>query len=124
MGSHDVTTVRRLFEAHGRDDGDAFIELLHPDVEYLGWTDAHRVYRGHGEMRTWLRDVRLAGVEIDAVPEDYEDRGDHVIVVGRLRIWNRGALKDAEAAWRFELEDGLVRRIVPMDERRLDGSAA
>lgn len=121
MATRDVTIVRRLFEAHRRDDGGTFVELLHPDVEFLGRTDTERVFRGRGEMRTWFREVRLAGVEIDAVPQDYEDRGDHVIVVGRLRIWNGGALKDAEATWCFELEDGLVRRIVPLDERRTDG---
>jgi ketosteroid isomerase-like protein len=117
MAAGDVTTVRRLFEAHGRDDGDAFLGLLHPDVEYLGRTDAKRVFRGRDGMRAWLRQIHAAEVEIDAVPQDYEDHGDHVIVVGRLRIWNDGALKDTEATWCFELEDGLVRRIVPVDDR-------
>jgi ketosteroid isomerase-like protein len=118
MATGDVTTVRRLFEAHERGDGAAFLQLCHPEVEYRGRTSDERVFRGREGMSEWLRQLRAADVEIDAVPQDFDDRGDHVVVIGRLRIWDDGALKDAEATWCFELEDGLVTKIVPVDEER------
>ena len=59
MSQENVEIVRRVFEAFNRRDIAAFLELLDPDVEWVPILAVleGRVYRGHEEIRRWIKDL-------------------------------------------------------------------
>ena len=85
MVSENVEVVRRLLEAFERDDRDAQLALLHPDVELVEWPDspAPQTFKGHAgalqaeqswsEAWEWLRNDVEEMIEV----------GDKVLTCGR-----------------------------------------
>ena len=88
MSQENVATVRRLYEAFGAGDVDAIIALMSPDIE---WVEAENFpyadnnpYRGPEAILTGV--FGRLGTEwqgFAALPEEYIDGGDTVVVLGR-----------------------------------------
>ena len=84
-----VEIVRRSYEAFARDDMDAVLADMHPEIE---WQQAQGLphggnYRGVDEVRRNIFDPldRDWWEEFSADPEEFIDGGDQVVVLGRYR---------------------------------------
>ncbi|MGZ8686903.1 MAG: nuclear transport factor 2 family protein [Gaiellaceae bacterium] len=109
--------VRRSYEAFARGDMDAVLADMHDDIE---WQQAQGLphggtYRGLAEVRRNVFDPldRDWWSEFSAVPNEFLDAGEEVVVIGRYRgvakatgrrldvpfvhVWS---LRDGKA-WRF-----------------------
>jgi hypothetical protein len=84
-----VDIVRRSYEAFERGDLDGVLADMHPEIE---WHQAQGLphggyYRGIDEVRRNIFDPldEEWWDEFSAVPDEFLDAGDHVVVLGRYR---------------------------------------
>jgi ketosteroid isomerase-like protein len=117
MTQSNVELVRGIYEAFGRGDIPAVLAAMSPDIE---WNEAENFayadgnpYRGPDAIVGGVF-ARLGG-EWDgfaAVPEEYFDAGETVIVVGRYRGTYKatGAAMDAQMAHIWRTRDGKAMR--------------
>jgi ketosteroid isomerase-like protein len=85
----NVPIVRRSYEAFARDDMDAVVGDMHPDIV---WHQAQGlphggVYHGLAEVRHNVFDPldRDWWSEFTAEPDEFLDAGDEIVVLGRYR---------------------------------------
>ena len=109
----NVDLIRGLYEAFGRGDIAGVLERMAPDIE---WNEAEgfpyadgNPYRGPDAIVSGVF-ARL-GTEWDgfaAVPEEYLDAGDTVVVLGRYRgtFKATGRRLDAQLAHVWRVRDG------------------
>jgi ketosteroid isomerase-like protein len=107
-----VELVRRLFEAFGRRDVEAALELLDPDVRFMPVT-AHasrggEAYVGHAGIREYFEDVAALWQELDLVPLEFEAVLGVVVVIGEVHARGPSHELRAPAVWTWMLRDGLI----------------
>jgi ketosteroid isomerase-like protein len=122
-----VHEALRHFAAH---DYDAFLEVLHPDVE---WHPSSSVvapgatmlptYQGHAGIRRWLKTIDEAFEEYAPEAREIEDLGDDRALVSAMVTVRRpgGQRTTSEVVWIATAEDGKLRRMrsyPDMDEAR------
>ena len=94
MSQENVEAFKRGSDAVQRQDIEALLAVVHPDVEWhpamaglLGGEQT--VYRGHQGVRDWMRD------QVEAFPEghieysDIRDLGERLVALGRLSVRGR-----------------------------------
>ncbi len=103
MSQEDVEGFQRVIDAFHRQDIDALLEELDPEVEWhpvlqvmLGGEAT--VYRGHARVREMLGDV-FATVEIHAEYSQIRDLGGRVIGIGVVRARGRGSGAEIESPY-------------------------
>jgi ketosteroid isomerase-like protein len=112
--THGIALVRRAFEAFGRRDLGALVELTDDDVELFAPTTAAlanegRCYRGHDGIARYLQDVERVWASFDVIPEKFREVGNHVVSIGRVRARARDGLAvDDPAAWVWEVRGGKL----------------
>jgi len=90
MSQENVEIVRRIFDAADRRDEKAFVQLWHPDAEWRPRVTAAAalegaVYRGHDDLRQYLRDIDQTLDELHLDPVTVEPvTPEHVLTVVRL----------------------------------------
>ena len=109
MSQQSVEIVRRFLCA----DVDEALTYADPEIV---WNPIEELpTRGHSAVRASLARWKAEWDDYKVLPEEYEDRGDHVVVTVRLR--GRGRSSGIEIDARFydlyTLRDG---RIVRMDQ--------
>jgi ketosteroid isomerase-like protein len=113
--SSAVDLVRRCYEAFNRQDIEALLELLDPEVE---WSTRREVpdeetYRGHGGARRRIQTLTGTFEEFAMEPLEYTERGDRVLV--RVRQHGRGRASgvfvEKELTHMHTLRGGRVVRI-------------
>jgi len=92
-----LALVRRSYEAFARDDLDAVLADMHPEIE---WHQAQGLphggfYRGVDEVRRNIFEPLDAEwwEEFTATPDEFLDAGDQVVVLGRYRGVAKGTGK-------------------------------
>jgi ketosteroid isomerase-like protein len=108
-----VALVERLFEAFGRRDGDALLEMMDPDIEFYGPTatvlNEGRCYRGHEGIRRYLSDAAQLWQSLEIRPRTYREVGNHVVVLGRVKARAADGLElDTPAAWVWRVQAGRI----------------
>jgi uncharacterized protein len=112
-----VAAAQRSYDAFARGDMDAVLGEMHDDIE---WQQAQGLphggtYRGTVEVRANVFDPldRDWWAEFSAVPQEFLDAGDEVVVLGRYRGVAKGTGKALDVpfvhvwsfrdgkAWRF-----------------------
>jgi hypothetical protein len=94
------------------------MDLCHPEVEFAPLAGAGDRYTGRDGVAKFFQEVRVEEMEVDTVPHVFRDEGNRVIVLGRVRVWSGGGLSDSPAVWCLEIEDGLIRKVVPHEQDR------
>ena len=111
MGAN-VEVIERIFSAFARRDFAVLADLTDPEFEFWAVTgrEAGRdgAYRGRDGLRDYLADVARVWEELRAEPRDYRERGDVVVVTGRVYAWGLGRVVDTPAGWLWRLRDGRV----------------
>ena len=110
VSSEDV--VRAAVDAINREDLDAYLELMHPEVEFTSMiAEAEgETFRGHEGARRWWKVVRTAFTEVRwdfVIVEARADRGVAKLhIEGTLggvavaqTMWQAGVLRDGKAIW-------------------------
>lgn len=107
--------VGALFDAFNRRDSEAIVAVCHEDMEFFAATAAEigRVepYVGPEGLKTYLDDVAKAWEELLISPEEVEQRGDRLLVRGRVYLRSRElGIRDMPVAWIWELRGDLFAR--------------
>ncbi|TMJ20244.1 MAG: nuclear transport factor 2 family protein [Alphaproteobacteria bacterium] len=117
MSEENVALVRGIYDAFAAGNVAGVVGRMNPDIE---WNEAENFpyadnnpYRGPEAILSGVF-ARL-GTEWDgfaALPEEYLDAGDTVVVLGRYRGAHRatGRALDAQLAHVWRIEDGKVAR--------------
>ena len=112
MSQENVEIVRRVFDAFNRRDIAAFIELLDRDVEWVPVLAVLEgsVYRGHADIRRWIKDLDTDWEFFEVYYEELRDLGDRVLVSGHWRA--RGLASGVEVenpgTYLYEIKGGKV----------------
>ena len=118
MPQENVDAFWRFLDAYNRQDIEAMVEGLDPEVEYhpalpmlLGGEAT--VYRGHEGVRRLFREIYDAFDEIHAEYSEVRDLGDRVVAVGRIRMRGKGSGAETEspAAVVIDSRDGKAIRV-------------
>jgi ketosteroid isomerase-like protein len=115
MARTNVEVARLTFEAIGRWDIDALLELYDPGVEFLPLTGT-RVesggYIGHSGVREYFEEVAEIWEELRPHADDVRTVGDHVVLLGGCAVRGRGsgAVSDSPMAWVLTVRSGKVVR--------------
>jgi ketosteroid isomerase-like protein len=88
----NVDIVRRLFELAAEGDVDGYAAHVDPRAELPGY----------------FHDGADSETTVEASPLRFEERGDSVLVPGRIRIRNGGSLSDSPVFWIMTLREGKV----------------
>ena len=111
MSEENVEILRRLYEALGRGDFDAAIEIAHPEVEFIR-PGVEAPVRGAAALRAWLEPDALVDQRWE--PKEFRVNGDKVLVRQDTRARGAGSGIEMEletwVVWTFD-DDGLVTRI-------------
>ena len=78
MSRENVEIVRRLFDSYRRDDPAEALELSCPDVVYQVGQEVPA--RGRDEVRAMWERWASSWEEIETIPEEFIEAGEHVIV--------------------------------------------
>jgi ketosteroid isomerase-like protein len=117
MSAQNVALIRAIYDAFAAGDVPGVVAAMSPDIE---WNEAENFpyadnnpYRGPEAILSGVF-ARL-GTEWDgfaALPEEYLDAGDTVVVLGRYRGTHRatGGALDAQLAHVWRIEDGKAAR--------------
>jgi ketosteroid isomerase-like protein len=105
--------VRRVLDAVNCRDGDALVDLLHPDVEFFPILAALEgpVYTGHEGVRRWLRSLELDWEVFETRLDRVHDFGDSALGEGGWHARGRtsGVTLDSQGgAWLARVRDGRV----------------
>jgi ketosteroid isomerase-like protein len=94
MSAHNAALARTLLDLWSRRDVDAVLELLHEDIEWhpaltVGGLEGS-VYRGHDDIRRWLRKLDDAWAERKYEVEEVRDLGEErVLMLGHFHAVGR-----------------------------------
>jgi ketosteroid isomerase-like protein len=118
MSQENVETFKRGIDAYNRQDVEAFLAAVDPEVEWrpgilTGLGGEAAVYRGYEGMREGLRDVYEALGETHLEYPEIRDLGDRVLGIGRFRTRGRksGAETESPHATLVDFKDGKGIRI-------------
>ena len=102
MSQENVEAFKRWIDAYNRQDVEAMVEEMDPEVEYhpvlprlLGGEAT--VYRGHDGVRRLFREIYDAFDEIHVEYSDVRDLGDRVVAIGHTRMRGRGSGAETES---------------------------
>jgi len=98
--SETIDVARAFTDALNAGDIEAAIAVCDPEIEFHSTFAAvgGAVYRGHGGMRRWLRDMEDGWERIESTPEAFFDLGDRLLVFTRVRGRGRRSGVEAELA--------------------------
>jgi ketosteroid isomerase-like protein len=104
----DVAIARLLFEIAERRDVEAYLEHVHPEVEWRPLSGERDVYRGHEGIREFFRERAAEGESATPSAQRFSAEGELVVVVGSVRRTSRGGLADSSVAWLLRLSEGKL----------------
>src|SRR5438477_2778651 len=115
--SQNSELTRKGYEAWNNDDRDAWLETLHPDVEFSTsgvWPDFDPIYHGHEGLAEFWRAMHEAWGEFRIDIEQMDEDGDSFVLALRFRGTGvgSGVKVDLRFANAIRIHEGLEFRIV------------
>lgn len=103
--------VERLFEAFNRRDPEEITALCDEEMEFYAVTGEEvgrgKPYVGSEGLHAYLSDVATIWEELLVTPKQVEQRGDSLLVRGRVYLRSRAlGIRDMPTAWIWDLRDG------------------
>ena len=114
--SANVQLIRTSFERWNAGRRDPPLELFDEDVEIrtaIGDAFKGEPFRGHEGAREWLAGLDENFETWDLVAEEFIERGETIVVLGRIRARGRGSgiELDQDVGWVFRIRDGKMLRL-------------
>jgi ketosteroid isomerase-like protein len=111
MDDHSRECIERLFHAFNRRDADEIVELCDEEMEFFAVTAGEvgrdTPYTGKEGLSDYLNDVATVWEELLITPKQVEQRGDSLLVQGRVYLRSRAlGIRDMPTAWIWDLRDG------------------
>jgi ketosteroid isomerase-like protein len=110
----NADVVRRMFAAFAERDLEAMLATMVDDVEFLpvtaNLTTGGMPYRGREGMERYMRDVEEVWPGLRIYPDDIRDRGENVVVIGRVHARGGGMIIDRPTGWVFKMRAGRIVR--------------
>ena len=117
MPQETVEIIAQQVDAFTRQDAEAFVATVSPDVEWedaVFWSEPRRVYRGRQEIREWfVRAVVEPWESFHVEVEEIIDAGEELVIAGGLlTVRGRGSGVETKThGWSvFCFEGGLISR--------------
>jgi ketosteroid isomerase-like protein len=113
VSQQNVEIARASFEAIGRWDIDALLDLYDPEITFLPLTGT-RVesggYIGHDGVRAYFTEVAEIWSQLHPRADDVRTTGDHVVVLGGCAVRGKGSgvESDDPMAWVLTVRDGKI----------------
>jgi len=107
--------IGRLFHAFNQRDEEAIVELCSEEMEFYAVT-AEEIgrsdpYRGVEGLHEYLADVERIWEELLITPSRVEQRGDRLLVLGRVYVRSRAlGIRDVPVAWIWQLSGEMFVR--------------
>jgi ketosteroid isomerase-like protein len=100
--------VEGLFDAFNRRDAEGIVAHCHEDMEFFAVTaeevGRNEPYVGPEGLRAYFADVSTAWEELLITPEEVEQRGDSLLVQGRVYLRSRElGIRDMPIGWIWEM---------------------
>jgi ketosteroid isomerase-like protein len=92
MAEEHIEIIRRWFEAQNREDFDAAIAMVHPEIEFVP-PGGQPAYRGATRVRRWMEPDALQGQVIE--PIESEAAADGSVLV-KVHVRARGTSSGIE----------------------------
>lgn len=112
MIGRDIDVVRRAYVAFARRDLDRMLELLDSEFEFHAVTGEEtgrsEPYRGPDGMRRYFADQAAVWDELRLVAHDFDQRGQWVIVTGRVYARRGGQVIDSSVGWHWQLRNERI----------------
>ena len=113
MSQENIELARAAVSAVAQMDESRLVELTHPEVEwhsFLAQLGEGGVYRGHGGIRQYVRDLRDAWEVFQAEVGDTFAVGDVVLLASQLRFRGKGSGVDttAPAGHMLKFQEGKI----------------
>ena len=114
MSDENIAVIKRAYDAFSERDADAVRLIADPEVEFFA---AHtgpmarggQPYRGQEGLRRYLEDVGRLWEEMHAIPQEFRDFDDTVVVLGRVYARGKdGLLVDSPVGWVWKLKDRKI----------------
>ena len=115
--SEQTEAVEAFYAAFMAQDLDAFVAVLHPDVELQ---TARGLRIGREEARAWGTRNPSGHLEQRYLIEELREHTDHVVALVRKQWWwseSEELADDEPAAAMFTFKDGLISRWQPFTDR-------
>ena len=120
-----IEVISAAVDALNRIDADAFVAVLHPDVEWEASDERsvgfRQTYRGRTEVRRWFRDAFEPWGSLRFQVEEISEASDDRVLLGML-MTTRGEASGAETELRlwqvfWFTDDQVARRMGPYSTR-------
>ena len=113
MSQENVESVKRAIDAFNRREFDRYAEFTTPDFEWFtpgAMAVGRGSFRGREGIEAYAKDIREAWDEYRAVPEEFHDLGDRVVVLGRMqgRGAGSGVQVDSPVGAIYDIRDGRI----------------
>ena len=116
MSQENVEAVRQGFEAFNRRDVDALVAVSHPECEWVPFRAQleGETYHGHDGVRRFVADMDGDWERFEIHPQELEDLGERVLVIGRVEALGLGSGVAVEnlGGFIFDMADGRIYRLV------------
>ena len=114
--SPNIELIRGAFANWNAGDRSPPLELFDPDVEIrtaIGDAFSGEPFRGHEGAREWLAGLDENFETWDLVVEEFLERGDTIVGLGRIHARGRGSgiEFDQDVGWVFQIRDGKMLRL-------------
>ena len=111
MSQETVELVQSWFKRLNRGDRDLSTDELHPDFQVVSRLQ-DKPFEGREGLHRWMQEVDEQFRDWELVGDEWRDAGDHVVVLGRLRLRGKGSGVGVEQphGWLVEFKDGKVFR--------------
>jgi ketosteroid isomerase-like protein len=107
-----MDVVRAVFAAFADRDVERVLAYADPAVEFSAVTGDHagrtEPYRGHEGIRQYFRDVAAVWDELRLTPGEFRQRGDTILVTGRVSARSLARVVAGSTGWIWRLRDGKV----------------
>jgi uncharacterized protein len=128
MSEQNVEVVRRAFDAFNSRDVEGLVAITDPGCEWLPFRAQLEgiTYRGHEGVRRFVADMDDDWAEFQIHPEQLEDLGERVLVMGRVRgrAGVSGVIVNNLGGFVFEVGDGKITRLVSYSDPEAARAAA
>jgi EAL domain-containing protein (putative c-di-GMP-specific phosphodiesterase class I)/ketosteroid isomerase-like protein len=117
-----AAVVVKLLAAISAGERETALDLVAPDTVWTptAWSGA-RTFHGREGVKTWMKQFGSDLSQLAIEPIEVEERGDDVIVLGKVRDHRRGLDFAMQVAWAFRVADGLItegQAYLTLDEAR------
>ena len=103
-----VAVAKSLFARFATGGAPAAAALMHDDVAWVPHDLPGERLDGIDAFLARFRELGAEGTRFEAVGHSFEDHGDCVVVVGRIRVLGPQGHYDVPMCWQVDVRDGLV----------------